>query len=311
MFCIRLKLNGLSATIIKSTIQILSSTSKRGINTGLACNLAQKGHSRDHYARTAHIARQAMFTSVNVVELSQISNSVKFLKLKMKSNDADQVNFKAGQWVDMLIPGVETVGGFSICNSPENFKETQQIQLAVKFSMHPPAHWIHDKCRLGDEVFIRVGGDFMFKTSRSRNVLLIAGGVGINPLYSMFMHIRDSIKHNDARSETSGTTKLIYSAKTYNEILFKEKLQQFSKEIPAVCHIHVTDEDATEMSDGQNWKVNGTRVSINTLSLATQDMERKDTDCYICGPPSFIEMCDEYLRTLGVPRTNIYFEKWW
>ena len=88
-------------------------------------------------------------------------------------------------------------------------------------------------------------------------------------------------------------------------------MQQFSKEISAVCDIHVTDEDATEMSDHQNWRVNDTRVSLDTLSLATQDIERKDTDCYICGPPSFIEMCDEYLRTLGVPRTNIYFEKWW
>lgn len=43
----------------------------------------------------------------------------------------------------MVIPNVKTVGGFSICSPPHLFQESGQLLLAVKYSDHPPAKWIH------------------------------------------------------------------------------------------------------------------------------------------------------------------------
>ena len=45
----------------------------------------------------------------------------------------------------MFIPDVDIVGGYSICSTPEQLLMNHQIQLAVKNSKHPPAHWIHTK----------------------------------------------------------------------------------------------------------------------------------------------------------------------
>ena len=45
--------------------------------------------------------------------------------------------------VDMMIPGVETVGGFSMCSSPQLLQQSGVLDLAVKYSSHPPAHWVH------------------------------------------------------------------------------------------------------------------------------------------------------------------------
>lgn len=53
--------------------------------------------------------------------------------------------FKAGQWIDMFIEGVEVVGGFSVCSSPLQYQSDKVIELAVKFSDHPPANWIHTR----------------------------------------------------------------------------------------------------------------------------------------------------------------------
>ena len=47
--------------------------------------------------------------------------------------------------IDFFIPGVATVGGFSICSSPRELKDTSTIELAVKHSNHPPALWVHTK----------------------------------------------------------------------------------------------------------------------------------------------------------------------
>ena len=45
--------------------------------------------------------------------------------------------------VDFFIPGVEKVGGFSMCSSPGLLQREGVIELAVKYAKHPPAHWVH------------------------------------------------------------------------------------------------------------------------------------------------------------------------
>ena len=47
--------------------------------------------------------------------------------------------------IDFHIPTVETVGGYSMTSSPNSFRKKQSLDLAVKFSTHPPAHWLHLK----------------------------------------------------------------------------------------------------------------------------------------------------------------------
>jgi len=45
--------------------------------------------------------------------------------------------------VDLFIPGVEKVGGFSMTSSPKKLSEEGSLLLAVKYSDHPPAKWVH------------------------------------------------------------------------------------------------------------------------------------------------------------------------
>jgi hypothetical protein len=44
-----------------------------------------------------------------------------------------------------MIPGLETVGGFSMKSSPRKLEKHRIIELAVKKSDHPPAHWVHSE----------------------------------------------------------------------------------------------------------------------------------------------------------------------
>lgn len=47
--------------------------------------------------------------------------------------------------VDFFIPGLSTVGGYSICSTPKELKERNTVELAVKESEHLPALWVHTK----------------------------------------------------------------------------------------------------------------------------------------------------------------------
>ena len=45
----------------------------------------------------------------------------------------------------MFIPQVDIVGGFSMYSSPEQLQREGTLDLAVKYSKHPPALWVHTK----------------------------------------------------------------------------------------------------------------------------------------------------------------------
>lgn len=83
------------------------------------------------------------------------------------------------------------------------------------------------QCTVGSQVAMRVGGDFFFDPSPSDpsvDLLLVAGGVGINPLYSILLHTTDLLRINHAtggRDYNIGSAHLCYSAKNTQELLFK------------------------------------------------------------------------------------------
>jgi len=73
---------------------------------------------------------------------------------------------------------------------------------------------------VGSKIDLRVGGDFYLDLENSPPsdspppLLLIAGGVGVNPLLGMMAH---AAQHPDRR----GYLHLIYSAKTSSQILYR------------------------------------------------------------------------------------------
>lgn len=69
---------------------------------------------------------------------------------------------------------------------------------------------------------MRVGGNFYFHPKPGDlcpDLLLIASGVGINPLYSIVRHVADI--SSDPQLKYTGKTTLLFSAKNADELLFK------------------------------------------------------------------------------------------
>ncbi|XP_066571786.1 oxidoreductase NAD-binding domain-containing protein 1 isoform X2 [Amia ocellicauda] len=278
-----------------------------------ACMPNRKMASRrktDHLERTAEKYRQDVLFPAKVCGILDESNKVRRLRLAVPNKD---FSFKAGQWVDFYIPGFPKVGGFSICSSPGLLQREGVIELAVKYSEHPPARWIHTECTLDCEVAVRVGGDFYFDPQPSDsavNLLLVAGGVGINPLYSILLHVADlhRLRQCEDSGYEPGSVQLCYSAKNTDELLFKNTIIGLSKELSGKfsCDFHVTQQD-TEINMQLRPYVSEGRISEQILRqhLST------DALCYICGPPPMIQSVSEQLQHLGISKEKILFEKWW
>ncbi|XP_028285037.1 oxidoreductase NAD-binding domain-containing protein 1 isoform X2 [Parambassis ranga] len=273
-------------------------------------NMSSKRQT-DHLERTANNYRQNALYPAQVCGIINESETVKRLRIAVHPDFV----FKAGQWVDFFIPGVEKVGGFSMCSSPGLLQREGVIELAVKYTKHPPAHWIHTMCTVGSSVAMRVGGDFFFDPQPSdpaMDLLLVAGGVGINPLYSILLHTADLLHLNQAlgdRGYNIGSAHLCYSAKNTQELLFKNSITEVCQEFPDTfsCDFHVT-QQSTDVDPQLQPFVNRGRITEEVLQ-AHVDPQR--TLCYLCGPPPMIETISKTLMQLGLSKDRILFEKWW
>nr|XP_028605587.1 oxidoreductase NAD-binding domain-containing protein 1 [Podarcis muralis]XP_028605588.1 oxidoreductase NAD-binding domain-containing protein 1 [Podarcis muralis]XP_028605589.1 oxidoreductase NAD-binding domain-containing protein 1 [Podarcis muralis]XP_028605590.1 oxidoreductase NAD-binding domain-containing protein 1 [Podarcis muralis]XP_028605591.1 oxidoreductase NAD-binding domain-containing protein 1 [Podarcis muralis]XP_028605592.1 oxidoreductase NAD-binding domain-containing protein 1 len=264
----------------------------------------------DHLERTAHDFRQEIISKAKVCGITSESETVKRLRLAVTDKE---FTFKAGQWVDFFIPGVAVVGGFSICSSPGLLQQEGVLELAVKQTTHPPAHWVHTQCTLGSEVALRVGGNFFFDPQPAdapANLVLVAGGVGINPLFSILLHVADlqRTRENKGSGYKMGTANLFYCAKNTHELLFRKHILGLTNTFPGriTCSFHVTKQSSPICENLQPYIKEG-RISADDLEKHIST----DTLWYICGPPAMIESISKVLANLGVTQDKIFFEKWW
>ncbi|XP_064614221.1 oxidoreductase NAD-binding domain-containing protein 1-like [Liolophura sinensis] len=287
----------LPATLFRRQLRRILNSSVMSMQT------SAKQARPDHLERTANNTREDVISPATVTSITQLSATVKGLKLKVHDL---RLRFKAGQWVDMTIPGVDVVGGFSMSSSPRQLCDKGMIDLAVKHSSHPPAAWVHEKCKTGDQVTVRTGGDFYYDPQPGdlpTHLLLLAGGVGINPLISILRHVTDL---NQSDMEKPVQARLLYSARSEDELIYKDALISLEENHKNVkCQFFVTKELCTHpvLKSG--------RITKTEIEEAVRELGADQTTCYICGPFPMIKSLEGQLLTLDVPPERILYEKWW
>jgi len=114
-------------------------------------------------------------------------------------------------------------------------------------------------------------GVFVKRRARTNKFLYIAGGIGITP-------IRALIKKEDAV--------LLYSARTADDLVFKKDFDA----LIARRHYFTSE-----------------RITKEKIAELVPDV--RDRDAYLCGPPPMMDAMIAILRSLGVPSSQIHFEK--
>lgn len=106
----------------------------------------------------------------------------------------------------------------------------QNIQLSVGISVEN-LFLIRPQCQIGDVIIVKAGGECIWDpkdVKQKRNTLLIAGGIGINPIYSILQHIEETRRSRESNDDYLGRATLLYSASTRDELIFKVSLLSVS-----------------------------------------------------------------------------------
>ncbi len=199
-------------------------------------------------------------------------------------------DYKPGQFmiVQLVRNGkVSEPHPFTISSSPTR----DRLSISVK-SVGDFTSTIGDT-KVSDSAYIDAPyGRFSFLNYDARELVFIAGGIGITPLMSMIRYIYD-------RKLEKNVT-LIWGNKTEEDIAFREELEKMEAEMPSLKVVHI-------MSKQDDWPGEKGYVDAEKLRKHISDFQK--SQFLICGPPVMMMAVKKALRSLGVPGKRIHYER--
>jgi len=192
---------------------------------------------------------------------------------------------RAGQHVDIRLTaedGYQAERSYSIASAASG----RRVELTVeRLDDGEVSTYLTDERRPGDQIELRgpIGGYFVWEPSQGGPLLLIAGGSGIVPLMAM---IRER-----ARAGSDVGTKLLFSSRSWDDIIYRDELGRLSGDGLSVVH-------TLTRSQPPAWEGYARRVDQEMLIEAGTDPDDRPR-VYVCGPTPFVEAVANALVQLG------------
>ncbi|MBQ7779593.1 MAG: FAD/NAD(P)-binding protein [Clostridia bacterium] len=191
-----------------------------------------------------------------------------------------------GQCAMLSIPGVGEAM-FSITSSPTN---TEYMEFSIK-KCGCLTDWLH-KMEVGQYVTVRgpYGNYFPVETElKGKNLLFIAGGIGLAPLRSVINYCR-------ANRDNYGTIDIVYGSRSKDDLVdYSEIINEWMTE--AGVSVHLTIDREQEGWDGHVGFV------PNYVKELNPDINKT---VLVCGPPIMIKFTLNALKELGFTEEQVY-----
>jgi len=145
------------------------------------------------------------------------------------------------------------------------------------------------RLKAGDTVGVRgpFGNSWPLEAIKGKDILVVAGGLGIAPL-------RPALYHLLANRDDYGNVTLLYGTRTPNTLLFGDELGSWAELINM---------ELTVDSADANWQGH---VGIITELLEVRDINPASTVALLCGPEIMMRFCAYALLEKGLDAMQIY-----
>lgn len=191
-----------------------------------------------------------------------------------------------GQCAMLSIPGAGEAM-FSITSSPTN---TEYMEFSIK-KCGCLTNWLHEM-EVGQQVTIRgpYGNGFPVESEfKGKDLLFIAGGIGLAPLRSVINYCRDN-------RENYGKIDIVYGSRSMDDLVdYKEIIDEWCKEDGIDVHLTIDREQ-----EGWDGHVGFVPTYVQELGFDT------NKTAVICGPPIMIKFTLAGLTELGFNKTQVY-----
>ncbi len=191
-----------------------------------------------------------------------------------------------GQCAMLSVPGVSEAM-ISITSSPTN---TEFMEFSVK-KCGCLSTWLHEM-EVGQQITVRgpYGNGFPVETElKGKDLLFIAGGIGLAPLRSVINYVRD-------KRENYGSVQIVYGSRSKADLVaYKEILDEWMK--TEGVEVNLTIDNPQDDWDGHVGFI------PNYVKELNPDLRKT---ILMCGPPIMIKFTLAGLKELGFEDTQVY-----
>ena len=182
---------------------------------------------------------------------------------------------KPGQCAMLCAPGVSE-GMFSITSSPTN-KEYQEFSIKRCGQLTEYLHSL----KVGDQITVR--------ELKGKNLLFIAGGIGLAPLRSVINYVIDN-------RQDYGTVDILYGSRSADDLVGLDEIQNVWMKTPGI-NVHLTIDREQEGWDGH----------VGFVPSYLRELEfSNDKTVLVCGPPIMIKFVLQGLQEMGFTKEQVY-----
>ena len=215
------------------------------------------------------------------------SRAIKSFKTRFvngkQSNEENNFIFKSGQCV-MISAFGKGESMISISSSPfvKDFLQFTILKSGrVTTSLHEMA--------LGDIIGLRgpFGSSFPIEEWKGRNLIFIAGGIGLAPMWSVLNTALD-------KRDEYGDLMLIYGARTSNDLIYKNELRELKKNMTVHLSIDKEEPDWNEF------------VGFVPQNVKDKVLWPQNSIAVTCGPPVMIKYVIQELKNMKFEDDRIF-----
>nr|QAT94451.1 PmlF [Pseudomonas sp. enrichment culture] len=226
-----------------------------------------------------------------VSRIESLTPTIKGVWIKLEN--AGDMQFQAGQYINLMLPDEIGSRAFSIASVPG----ADELELNIR--VVPGGRgtlYVHEQMRVGERVHLTGPyGRFFVKKSADLPVIFMAGGSGLSSPRSMIL---DLLNEGFARPIT-----LIYGQRNREELYYHDEFLALAEQhgnftyVPALSH----------EPEGSDWQ--GARGFVHEVAKNHFDNDFREHKAYLCGPPLMIESCIGALMQGRLFERDIYTEK--
>jgi len=229
--------------------------------------------------------------ATSVEAIVDLTPTIKGISLKLP----EPIDFQAGQYVQLRLPGVDGDRPFSIANSPGDVARRGIVELHVRIvEGGARTTYLHQRLKCGDRLAISGPyGRFFVRESADAPMLFMAGGSGLSSPRSMIL---DLLERGCERPMT-----LVYGQRNLKELYHDEEFRSLAAAHPNFTYVPALSEDASGFT--------GFKGFVHEAAKAHFGNDFAGRKAYLCGPPPMIEACLTTLMQGRLYERDIYTEK--
>jgi ferredoxin-NADP reductase len=227
--------------------------------------------------------RRLLWRLADVIEVVAETPRTKSLVLEVPGWEGH----KAGQHVDVRLTapdGYQAQRSYSIASAPEDERLVLTVERLDDGEVSP---YLTDVLMAGDKLELRgpIGGYFTWEEGDGGSLFLVGGGSGVAPLMAMIRH--------RAAVGSDVPTRLLYSSRSYEEIIYREELETLASRDASLEVIHTLTRSTPE-----GWAGYHRRIDAEMLGEVSWPANENPL-AFVCGPTSFVEGVADALVSLG------------